>query len=118
MKAELKAMWLEALRSGKYGQATKSLHDPDSNNYCCLGVLAHVVGISDTALDDCTSGFLIAQVGGDHGLGPWKLDGDREYWPEMPESHTTTQRKLAAQNDVGKSFAEIADWIETNVAAE
>jgi len=39
---EVKAAWLEALRSGKYVQGTGRLHKGDK--YCCLGVLCDVMG--------------------------------------------------------------------------
>lgn len=44
MDAKLKSDWVKALRSGKYKQTTGSLHNTDSNSYCCLGVLCRVVG--------------------------------------------------------------------------
>src|SRR6185369_2249558 len=41
MNAEIKAKWLEALRSGKYQQGTQFLRN--KGKYCCLGVLCDVV---------------------------------------------------------------------------
>lgn len=38
MKPEIKKMWVEALRSGKYAQGKGRLRG-NGNNYCCLGVL-------------------------------------------------------------------------------
>lgn len=44
MKKEIKAMWVKALRSGKYKKATGQLRKTDEANeptgYCCLGVLS------------------------------------------------------------------------------
>jgi hypothetical protein len=40
MDRAIKAKWIEALRSGKYGQCTGKL--TDGEGYCCLGVLAHI----------------------------------------------------------------------------
>jgi hypothetical protein len=40
MKARLKAAWLEALRSGRYGQGHEYLRCADE--YCCLGVLCDI----------------------------------------------------------------------------
>src|SRR6185503_10300407 len=42
MNPEFKAKWLEALRSGRYQQATDVLRD-ESNCFCCLGVLADII---------------------------------------------------------------------------
>jgi hypothetical protein len=38
MKPEIKQQWVDALRSGEYKQGYGMLH-PDSNTFCCLGVL-------------------------------------------------------------------------------
>ena len=42
MDADLKAKWLEALRSGKYEQTQGTLRDGDA--FCCLGVLCDLTG--------------------------------------------------------------------------
>jgi hypothetical protein len=42
-REELKAKWLEALRSGNYPQGKKRLRSEDG--WCCLGVLCNVAGI-------------------------------------------------------------------------
>lgn len=44
MDKELKAKWVEALRSGDFKQTQSVLHDPQNNSYCCLGVLCKVAG--------------------------------------------------------------------------
>jgi hypothetical protein len=40
MKPEIKKLWVEALRSGKYKQGKYHLHTGDK--YCCLGVLCDI----------------------------------------------------------------------------
>lgn len=35
--------WVEALRSGKYKQGSKLLHNTGDNTYCCLGVLNKIM---------------------------------------------------------------------------
>lgn len=44
MKSEIKALWIEALRSGKYLQGPESLKRVDDGIavYCCLGVLCEI----------------------------------------------------------------------------
>lgn len=129
MKAEIKQQWLEALRSGKYQQGIGQLkmyeieYDEDDEPcqgdpaYCCLGLLAEVAGLPVEA--HCSAAFL-----GDGntldtlGLGAERGPDDLSYSSEDQNTHTTAQRKLAAMNDNGKSFAEIADWIEANIPAE
>jgi hypothetical protein len=44
MDAQLKAKWVEALRSGEYKQAKGKLHDTKNDAFCCLGVLCKVMG--------------------------------------------------------------------------
>ncbi len=41
---ELKAQWVEALRSGKYTQGQLMLRTPD-NDFCCLGVLCDITNV-------------------------------------------------------------------------
>lgn len=41
MRADIKARWVEALRSGKYNQAVEVLRN--DSGFCCLGVLCDVV---------------------------------------------------------------------------
>lgn len=90
MSPQLKARWVEALRSGMFQQYRRGLIDgsfeaPDA--YCCLGVLWAIAGKPDD------------------------LNG---LW------HTTvgdSKSMLINMNDKqGKTFAEIADWIEVSVA--
>jgi hypothetical protein len=51
MDAQLKAKWVEALRSGEFKQAQSELHDTRNDSYCCLGVLCKVVGAEWTSFD-------------------------------------------------------------------
>jgi hypothetical protein len=109
MDAQLRAKWVEALRSKKYRQVQGNLREETSKHrygYCCLGVLCHTMG------------------------SRWKdgtpmLDGKRmEHEQEaylsyeallMADLGDVSQRRLAEMNDAGNSFAEIADYIETNL---
>lgn len=104
MDAELKAKWVEALRSGEYKQCQQYLRI--DGGHCCLGVLWNVhggrwydmergdgmiYGIAEsdsTSLDDQLSKL---------GVG------------------STQIFDLISMNDGGKSFAEIADYIEQNL---
>jgi hypothetical protein len=44
MKKEWADKWVEALRSGKYGQGKGQLWNKHTNNYSCLGVLQELTG--------------------------------------------------------------------------
>ncbi len=80
MKADLKNRWLEALRSGKYEQATGALMaeiDDGAVGYCCLGVLCDISGFGEweheTYEIDLTDD---EQAGFDYEKDHIELDGD------------------------------------------
>lgn len=87
MDAELKRKWVEALRSGAYTQLQNGFHH--SNKHCCLGVLGSIL----------------------------TEDRDRPAYPDEELSGTTTKERIVLinMNDGGKSFAQIADYIEQNL---
>lgn len=98
MNPEVKSKWLEALRSGKYIQTKTALKR--GNGYCCLGVLCDVVEPD-----------------------MWKGDTHRDV-TSLPDldlrEHVGLDyedaTKLSEMNDTGgKSFSEIADYIEANL---
>jgi hypothetical protein len=88
--------WVAALRSGEYKQCQQRL--TDGEGYCCLGVAC---AISPNAVDgwkeDCTL--------------PW---GVRE-WLGLATAwgDNNCNGSLSQLNDMGKTFAEIADLIES-----
>lgn len=99
MKPDIKAQWLKALRSGDYLQGKQRLRSELNKKvfYCCLGVLCDI------------------------GFGTWeeKTKGiisypDPDYIYKI-ELKTSDMFLLAKMNDDGKSFDEIADWIEENL---
>lgn len=119
MNPDVKAKWLEALRSGEYEQTTGTLHRvvPTNGNewsptkpagWCCYGVLC------DVAVKE---GLKVIR----------KTDEDTEYfdgvidylptsvveWAGLPSNDPAVQgRSLADRNDHGVTFPEIADLIE------
>jgi hypothetical protein len=93
MDADLKQKWVTALRNGEFKQAKNALHQY-SGGYCCLGVLALVWNRGDI-IETADYEALDAIVGG-----------------------LSTRNALTHMNDkAGKSFPEIADWIEANIPA-
>lgn len=99
MDANLKAKWIAALRSGEYQQGAGLLFNEDERAYCCLGVLCAVSGLAINADDDC----VVGDEGRDDGC----------YF--TIEAMVGDYKPLARLNDSGKSFAEIADYIEANI---
>lgn len=99
MDKELKAKWVEALRSGSYKQATTYLYDSHDGGFCCLGVLGCVLGIPSKAMEGASE---ITTM-------PYRFVYDAGVSED-------TARKLAMEmNDSGVPFAQIADYIEANL---
>lgn len=114
MKTELKKKWVEKLRSGEYKQTTQFLKT--SNGYCCLGVLCDILGskweIGDFVYHENPETVYINEDG--HDSFPSKeicemINNDED---------EVNVDELIQMNDSGKSFAEIADWIEKHVNEE
>jgi hypothetical protein len=115
MNPEIKAQWLEALRSGKFEQARGLLHVRD-DGYCCLGVLAEVMGCTwqpiegKSALYPFLDGVLEAQQN--------NTEIDNYLNDDLLAKAGLTkaqQIELAQMNDKDKTFAEIANYIEDNM---
>lgn len=95
MKKQLFNDWISALRSGELKQTTRRLFDGEG--YCCLGVLCKVAGRETTPTSE--------------------NDDD---WEESKENYRFvrnvleegTVEALMEMNDAGKTFPEIADFIE------
>lgn len=101
MEASLKAKWLEALRSGKYKQGRWALRTK-SDDFCCLGVLCDVSGVSEWE---------------ENGLC-YSYDGALGFLPFRLHDQLTSGARTALMvrnDDYGMSFPDIADWIETNI---
>ena len=95
--------WVKALRSGEYNQGRKVLRSTD-DTFCCLGVLLDTVGtewVGPTKEKDC----IVANYNGKlcFSIAPWSL------------IEPAAQRQVMMMNDdQGKSFNEIADFLEEN----
>lgn len=103
---ENKKQWVDALRSGKYGQCRGRLQY--RGKYCCLGVWVAVT--KDVTMDARGESMINAQ-GEDVGYDPlFNLLGIH------PETETPYVSILWKMNDnEQKSFNEIADYIEQNL---
>ncbi len=134
MNADVKTVWLEALRSGKYPQGRGMLRT-QQDEFCCLGVLCDLAkgqGVVDmrsredlyaytymstgsgVAVDSSSSvlpvGIALDWAGLDE-ANPYLPDGfvpARPFDRDLPEEPFS----LAELNDNGYTFAEIADLIE------
>lgn len=100
MDAELRSKWIAALRSGDFKQGEGQLRSADRIKHCCLGVLCVVAGIPITEDGE--------RVDTDTGAG----------YDEIHEiiGGGEIAQTLYRKNDSGSSFADIADYIERNIA--
>lgn len=117
MNPDVKAKWLEALRSGEY-QQTDGFLRTRSDGYCCLGVLSQIA--SDEGV--------VPQPKESNGAYRWTSESGNSnnmyLLPEVMEwagldSHSGyinitngTSVSLSRKNDEGVRFPEIADLIE------
>jgi len=107
MNPTIKAKWVAALRSGEYKQAKENLQD--DKGYCCLGVLC-VISQSET-------GFGIKE-NRDENSGDETISITIQRWADLPSSEGAIvsiekeETSLAAHNDAGRTFLQIADAIE------
>jgi hypothetical protein len=130
MDAEIKAKWVQALRSGEFKQGVAKLHDPQDNTFCCLGVLckvmgaefgdaldyddeqisashcAHVPHIGDRVLSSGEDQELKASVCKELGIP------DQAILIQMNDGHQPHHNEPEIPR---RSFAEIADYIEQNL---
>ena len=122
MNIEVKAQWLNALRSGEYKQGTGCLREGDK--YCILGVLCdlYVKQVHEVEWDAGKERFslygngssLPDQVSRWAGLGDNRLPRN-PYVDIKREGLLEGRQPLAALNDEGWSFEEIADLIEEHL---
>ena len=106
MNAEVKARWIKALRSGRYSQVAGVLHNEEG--YCCLGVLCRVDGRRFLPV---SGGFQIF----DKVIRVWRESMPPTDLLEKAQLSKPKAEKLADMNDKGKTFSQIADWIEKNL---
>jgi hypothetical protein len=121
LPTEIKTRWLHALRSGEYTQTVEMLRrtlTDGGSGYCCLGVLAEVLEpgklntyYGEDFLDEnITNNEEFIAV---HGLEALCAEVDNSKSEYAPGS--TYEDVLVNMNDGGKTFAEIADWIEEHL---
>lgn len=119
MNPAVKKMWVDALRSGQYKQGTDALYTPETNSYCCLGVLCDLykkqIGSTSsiTALSDdgegAHPGQLVQNWAGLTRKNP-RLQYNDRFTPvaDLNDGTFLFSDKPSKQ----LSFAEIADLIE------
>ena len=122
MKADVKARWVAALRSGEYqkGKGYLKFEKEDGRiEYCCLGVLCDLSPFESKKIGEgheayyewgsCQMSYLIPEI------QEWAgLDGDYAVNPRVPWREATAT--LADINDnTEANFGDIADLIERHL---
>lgn len=110
MNKEVKKLWLEALRSGDYKQGCNLLRSRN-DEFCCLGVLcdlAYKAGIVEEPEITELGDYMYER---DVSLLPPKVSKWSGGVGAMGDYDGTS---LVNDNDVGKTFEEIAAIIEAN----
>lgn len=103
LNPEAKAKWLEALRSGRYAQARESLRNSDG--FCCLGVLC------DATNPNGWSG----QAWSYKGSTMWETSLPVNFMNEINLAGEMEDNLINMNDRQGKSFSQIADWIEAHL---
>lgn len=113
LEKEFGQRWLAALRSGEYEQGESYLQN-NSGKYCCLGVACRM----DHPEEDLLHKFFIDSSGVEYNKKNYISRNLERSMPELLRGGNDSNefvRLVADMNDTGKSFAYIADWIETHV---
>ena len=103
----VKRRWVSALRSGNYRQGRRALMTHD-NHHCPFGVLYKLMGFSFLPTIPGSTEWMVVGVGAIYIPDPTLLD-----LVGLTEDSVT--EILCMNEEDGKSFADIADWIETNL---
>jgi len=127
-----KQKWIDALRSGEFNQCTGALGKLDSEthtmSYCCMGVLATIAGV----------GHRLRVIGSVEGIKLFDFDDKVSASGIIPKAFRSTlvsdldlaqpianlvkggtdgaddlTHILSNMNDLGATFNEIADYLET-----
>ncbi len=121
---KFKKDWVEALRSGQYDQAKNVLRrveyvDSDDEGptlgYCCLGVacVVHNPNQYISPTKELLNSHMLPNEVIEVFSQVIPVDGD--FGAHNYKKSDQLQLKLADMNDGGKSFDEIATWIEENL---
>lgn len=132
MNVENMRAWVKALRSGEYKQTTEALRKRGSGGFCCLGVVCDISGlgvwktpVKTYETEPKKSGYVFTSLTDsmnnnsdltNTGVMEW-LGMRRTTWWRHSDgfSEQEWQYLLVDMNDTGKSFDEIADFIEERI---
>lgn len=121
LPAEIKAQWLAWLRDPANKQTSQTLVETPYQqppHYCCLGGLGKVCGASDVDMKNIAMFTRLRDILASRGT--WTKDQHRDVSAVLIQryegSPSSVQATLTGMNDHGgKTFPEIATWIEENL---
>lgn len=108
MNPEIKAKWVEALRSGKYKQGTTGLHNNELNTFCCLGVLCEVQSVPRNDEAGKYSSYVFDAY-------PSTIALSGEFASKLGIEDNAMGTVISMNDAHGNSFDEIATYIEENL---
>jgi hypothetical protein len=104
---EIKDKWVDALKSGQYNQCRRRLRI--GNTFCCLGVLCDILDKEDWhMIADLDEDNIIFDYRGGKFTLPPEITKQVDLDPEIAGD-------LGKMNDLGYSFEEIAQFIDTKL---
>src|SRR4051812_4302141 len=104
MIKEIKQKWIEALESGEFKQTTECLED--ETGYCCWGVFCKINNYEQGIY----SGIKESKN--------FSTFTDVQAFTDKFKIKSIMFSELALQNDLGRSFKEIAQYIKENIPDE
>lgn len=118
MTPENKKIWVDALRSGKFkqghGKLCRYIGPGDGYEYCCLGVAAEVLYDGEwvrSTQDTLRYGF--GDIGDSDYLNTTSLIASIK--EEIGLDYGAESLLIQLNDNRGKNFLQIADWIEANL---
>jgi hypothetical protein len=128
MHDNIRKQWVDKLRSGEYPQGTGNLRSND--NFCCLGVLCelaveqNVIGPAILA-EGSESLYVYVDEKAEDEYDAWLPPAVKKWAglqtsevllakPQPIPSHVAPAKSLTSMNDNGATFAQIADFIESD----
>lgn len=106
MNEHIKDDWINALKSGRYEQTKAYLYDGE--RYCCLGVLTDMYVTRCAFKDELLSYGESIIEHSDHKKNCLPSSAVLS-WAQLPGDLAI---ELAAMNDTGKTFEQIAEYIK------
>ncbi|CAB4163487.1 hypothetical protein UFOVP810_25 [uncultured Caudovirales phage] len=111
LKPEVKAAWVEALRSGKYKQGRGVLFNTEEQSYCCLGVNCAL--LDQPYLNTGPQTTIPKSLPNKWDAETWWQDAPNLDMVDSPQvKYQGKWKRLTELNDdVGLTFEQIADLI-------